>query len=115
MFLPALPDMASGDPRRIDEKTIKETARSRGITAEDPAKRRGNSPRPAARSVIDPHRGKNPRRQNRRNELRCIRRGCQALQYRPMIPRMARRRPELSFAGGATGKSGRGAKAMGVV
>ena len=40
MFLPELLDMASGDPRRIDEKTIKETARSRGITAEDPAKRR---------------------------------------------------------------------------
>ena len=40
MFLPALLDMASGDPRRIDEETIKETARSRGITAEDPAKRR---------------------------------------------------------------------------
>lgn len=40
MFLPALLDMASGDPRRIDEKTIKETARSRGIAAEDLAKRR---------------------------------------------------------------------------
>ena len=49
MFLPALPDMASGDPRRIDEKTIKETARSRGITAEDPAKRRetAQDPQPA--------------------------------------------------------------------
>ena len=40
MFLLALLDMASGDPRRIDEKTIKETARSRGIAAEDLAKRR---------------------------------------------------------------------------
>ena len=90
MFLPALPDMASGDPRRIDEKTIKETARSRGITAEYLAKR-SNNPRPAARSVIDPHRGKKPRRQNRRNELRCIRRGCHALQSRDKIKRTARR------------------------
>ena len=40
MFLPALLDSASGGPREIDEETIKETARSRGITAEDPAKRR---------------------------------------------------------------------------
>lgn len=46
MFLPALLDSASGAPRGIDEETIKETAGSRGITAEDLAKRRETTQNP---------------------------------------------------------------------